>query len=72
MTKSGDDTMERFVNFMMFICMMVTAASTFAIAVELIHGWGDVGPTLAQAWAEDLSPMVLAAAEQLDLLTTWQ
>jgi NAD/NADP transhydrogenase alpha subunit len=60
--------MERFVNFMMFICMMVTAASTFAIAVELIHGWGNVGPTLAQAWAED----GVVAAEQLDLLTTWQ
>ncbi len=64
--------MERFVNFMMFICVVVTAASTFSIAVEIIYGWANVGPTLAQAWSEDLSPVVLAAAQQLDLLTTWQ
>ena len=64
--------MERFVNFMMFLCMMVTAVSTFAIAVELIHGWGNVGPTLEQAWSEDLSPVVLAAAEQLGLTTALQ
>lgn len=57
----------RFVDFIIVVCAIVTAGSTFAIAVELIFDWSQVWPDVMQLlrdWGLDklLSPGEQAAA----------
>ena len=40
----------RFVDFVIFLAAIITAGSTFAIAVELIVGWDDAVPVIEKAW----------------------
>lgn len=40
----------RFIDFIIFLCAITTAASTFAIAVELIVGWDAAWPMVEQVW----------------------
>ena len=41
--------MVRLADFLILICALVTAGSTFAIAVELIFDWSKVSPMI-QKW----------------------
>jgi len=38
----------RFVDFIIVVCAIVTAGSTFAVAVELIFDWSQVWPEIVQ------------------------
>ena len=40
----------RFVDFIIFLAAIVTAGSTFAMAVEMIVGWDDAVPVIEKAW----------------------
>ena len=42
----------RFVDFIILLCAITTAASTFAIAVELIVGWDAALPMVDQVWKD--------------------
>ena len=50
----------QFVDFIIFLCALITAASTFAIAVEVIMGWDQAWPMIEGLWRdsglEDLLP----------------
>ena len=49
-----------FIDFIIFLCALITAGSTFAIAVELIIGWDQAWPMIQGLWQdsglEDLLP----------------
>ena len=40
----------RFVDFIILLSALVTAGSTFAMAVEIIVGWDEAVPVVEQAW----------------------
>lgn len=40
----------RFVDFIIFLAAIVTAGSTFAMAVEMIVGWDDAAPVIEKVW----------------------
>jgi len=42
----------RFVDFIIFLCALITAGSTFAIAVEIIVGWDHAWPMLQSLWRD--------------------
>ncbi len=56
----------RFVDFIIFLCALMTAGSTFAIAVHLIVGWDNFVPlildTLRDWGLQDFLPRGSASA----------
>lgn len=42
--------MVRLADFLILICAVITAGSTFAIAVELIYDWSKVMPMIEKTW----------------------
>jgi hypothetical protein len=55
----------QFVDFIIFLCALITAASTFAIAVEVIMGWDQAWPVIEGLWRdtglEDLLPAAVTS-----------
>ncbi len=55
----------QFVDFIIFLCALITAASTFAIAVEVIMGWDQAWPVIEGLWKdtglEDLLPAAVTS-----------
>lgn len=53
----------RFMDFIIFLAAIITAGSTFAMAVEMIVGWDDAVPvveqTLSDSGLSDLLPKEL-------------
>ncbi len=45
----------RFVDWIIFLCALTTAGSTFAMAVEMIVGWDVAVPLLQETLAELLA-----------------
>ena len=49
-----------FIDFIIFLCALITAGSTFAMAVEMIVGWEQAWPVVEGMWKdtgiEDLIP----------------
>ena len=42
----------RFVDFVIFLAAIITAGSTFAMAVEMIIGWEDAVPAVEQTLSD--------------------
>lgn len=42
----------RFVDFIIFLCALITAGSTFAMAVEMIVGWDQAWPVVESLWQD--------------------
>ena len=42
----------RFVDFIIFLCALITAGSTFAMAVEMIVGWDQAWPVVEGLWRD--------------------
>jgi len=42
----------RFVDFIIFLAAIITAGSTFAMAVEMIVGWDDAVPAVEQTLSD--------------------
>ena len=42
----------RFVDFVIFLAAIITAGSTFAMAVEMIIGWDDAVPVVEQTLSD--------------------
>jgi hypothetical protein len=40
----------RFVDFIIFLAAIITAGSTFAMAVEMVVGWDDAVPVIEKVW----------------------
>ena len=41
-----------FIDFIILLCALITAGSTFAIAVEIIVGWDQAWPMVEGLWRE--------------------
>ena len=54
--------MVRLADFLILICALVTAGSTFAIAVELIFDWSKVTPMIERWVGLDSTAFLLANA----------
>ena len=52
--------MVRLADFLILICALVTAGSTFAIAVELIFDWSKVTPMIEKWVGQDSTVLLLA------------
>ena len=54
----------RFVDFIIFLCAIITAGSTFAIAVEVTVGWDDAVPVIEKAWDDSGLEKFLPPSEE--------
>jgi hypothetical protein len=52
--------MVRLADFLILICALITAGSTFAIAVELIFDWSKVTPMIEKWVGSDSTALLLA------------
>lgn len=62
--KYGRDGIVRFLDFIIFLAAVITAGSTFAMAVEMIVGWDDAVPVIEKAWDDSGLEKFLPADEE--------